>query len=367
MKKLLALLLCILLVCSMVACSEDTPSTEPDTQTDDTSETEDTGKTEDTGDDGIVIALMMKSLTSEWNQNIEESLEQLGQEKGFEVLTFDCGGDPTVMLDQMNDAVNQGVDGFFMHIAEEGIASAAVEVAKAANIPIIGESLPLKDGDGNWLAPCVVLDAAGCGDVAAQWVYDSWESTGVDLSDQSTVGVVMVTNSLTENAVLRHEGAEAKLKELFPDIPAENYYLADISASSSDYTEGGYTETGAVLAAHPEMTAWIVIGVQDDYALGACRAIEEAGNADKTLLVSMGGEQAIPEWEAGTTVPWYACTYYTAMDFTIPVVDGLLSVINGECTLEEVYADNIAEGQTYGTQTVSGYAITFENYQEHVG
>ena len=77
MKKLLALLLCILLVCSMVACSEDTPSTEPDTQTDDTSETEDTGKTEDTGDDGIVIALMMKSLTSEWNQNIEESLEQL--------------------------------------------------------------------------------------------------------------------------------------------------------------------------------------------------------------------------------------------------------------------------------------------------
>lgn len=316
--------------------------------------------------DEIVIALMMKSMGSEWNQNIESSLKKLGEEKDFKVLTFDADGDAATQLDQLNDAINQGVDGIFMHIADEGIASAATEVVSEAGIPMIGESLPLKDEEGNWLAPCVVLDAAGCGTVAADWVVESWESTGVDLGDSSGVGVVLVTNTLTENAVLRHEGAMKELKEKMPDIPEENYFIADISASSADYIDGGYKETGAVLAAHPEIKAWIVIGVQDDYALGACRAIEEAGNTDNTILISMGGEQAIPEWKGGTTKPWYATVYYTAMDFTEPVVEGLLDVIKDEKTLEEVYSDNIGEDQTYGTRMVSGKAITFEDYTEFV-
>lgn len=315
----------------------------------------------------VVIALVMKSLASEWNQNIQASLERLGEEKGFSVMTLDADGDSQKQLDQMNNAILANVDGIFMHIADEGIASAVTEMANDAGIPMIGESLPLKDANGNWLAPCVVLDAAGCGTVAADWVAENWETTEVDLSIPEETGVIMITNTLTENAVLRSDGATEELKNKMPDIPDSNYFTADISASSSDYIEGGYSETGAVLAAHPEMKGWIIIGVQDDYALGACRAIEENGCADKAILVSMGGEQAIPEWEGGTTKPWYATVYYTAMDFTEIVVDGLLSVINGECSLEEVYADNITEGQTYGTQTVSGRAITYENYKDYIG
>lgn len=318
-------------------------------------------------DNEIVIALVMKSLASEWNQNIQAALEKLGEEKGFSVMTLDADGDSQKQLDQMNNAILANVDGIFMHIADEGIASAVTEMANEAGIPMIGESLPLKDADGNWLAPCVVLDAAGCGTVAADWVVDNWESTGVDLNTPEETGVIMITNSLTENAVLRSDGATEELKSKMPDIPEANYFTADISASSSDYIEGGYAETGAILAAHPEMKGWIIIGVQDDYALGACRAIEENGCTDTAILVSMGGEQAIPEWKGGTTKPWYATVYYTAMDFTEIVVDGLLSVINGDCTLEEVYADNIAEGQTYGTETVSGRAITYDDYEEYVG
>lgn len=374
MKKLLAGFLCLTLVVCLAACggADVPPGAGAESSTaSDSGTTADGGASSAAGTqektDGVVIALMMKSLASEWNQNIEASLIELGKQEGFSVLTFDCNGDSATMLDQMNDAVNQGVDAFFMHIAEEGIAEAAVQIADDAGIPIIGESLPLKDGAGNYLAPCVVLNAAGCGEVDVQWIYDNWKSTGVDLSDPASVGAVFVTNSLTENAVLRHEGAMKKMKELFPDIPESNYFIADISASSSDYTEGGYTETGAVLAGHPELKAWIVIGVQDDYALGACRAIEEAGAADRTILMSMGGEQAIPEWKAGTKAPWYGCCYYTAMDFARPVAEGLMSVVRGECGLKDVFSDSIAEGQTYGVQTVSGRAITFEDYQQYVG
>lgn len=374
-KKLASVLMCLVLGAGLAACGGEstdssTSSGSGDTTEASTSSASGNGETADntssSGDKEITIALMMKSMASEWNQNIEEALLQLGEEKGFNVLTFDCDGDSATMLDQMNDAVNQNVDGFFMHIAEEGIASAAVEIANNAGIPIIGESLPLKDDAGNWLAPCVVVDSEGCGYAAAEWIAESWESTGVDLSDPSSVGVVLITNSLTETAVLRHEAAEEKLKELMPDIPDENYFIADLAGSSADYIDGGYQQTGAVLAAHPEMTSWIVIGVQDDYASGGCRAVEEAGGADNTILVSIGGERAIPEWDGGLTNPWYATVYYTAMDFTEPVVDGLLSVINGECTLEEVYADKIEDGQTYGVETISGYAITYENYTEHV-
>lgn len=368
-RKIACWILCLVLSLSLTACgnestpqdaaASESPANEPSTDTQDVAATSNS-------DNEITIALMMKSLASEWNQNIEASLKKLGEERGFNVLTFDADGDSARQLDQLNDAINQGVDGFFMHIADEGIASAASEIAAEAGIPMIGESLPLKDDEGNWLVPCVVLNAAGCGTVAADWVADNWKSTGVNLSDPSKVGVVMITNTLTENAVLRHEGAMDELKAKMPDIPEENYYIADISASSSDYINGGYSETGAVLAAYPDMASWVVIGVQDDYALGACRAFEEAGAAEKTILVSMGGEQAIPEWKGGTIKPWYATVYYSAMDFTEPVVDGLLDVINGNCTLEEVYSDNIGEGQTYGTMLISGTAITYENYTDYV-
>lgn len=378
-RKLVSGLLCLALGFSLTACGNEgtkttsgsaagtSKSTSSAASSSAASSTSSAAGTSKAGEDKeIVIALMMKSLASEWNQNIEASLEKLGEEHGFKVLTFDADGDSATQLDQLNDAINQGVDGIFMHIADEGIASAAAEIVAEAGIPMIGESLPLKDDAGNWLIPCVVLNAAGCGTVASDWVADNWESTGVDLSDPSKVGVIMVTNTLTENAVLRHEGAVEELKAKMPEIPEENYFIADISASSADYIDGGYTETGAVLAAHPDLTSWVVIGVQDDYALGACRAIEEAGAAETAILVSMGGEQAIPEWKGGTTKPWYATVYYTAMDFTEPVVDGLLSVINGEATLEEVYSDNIADGQTYGTRTISGTAITYENYTDYI-
>lgn len=368
--KILSMILCIILCLSLVSCGNkdsDSDSGSKDAVVTSGSEEQAASKSTDVKEDkDITIALMMKSLASEWNQNIETALEDLGEEFGFKVLTFDADGDSATQLNQMNDAVNQGVDGFFMHIADEGIGSAAAEIAAEAGIPMIGESLPVKDGDGNWLIPCVVLNAAGCGTVAVDWIADNWEKTGVDLSVQEETGVILVTNTLTENAVLRHEGAMDELKIKFPDIPEKNYYIADISASSSDYIEGGYTETGAILAANPGVESWIVIGVQDDYALGACRAIEEAGMDESTILASMGGEQAIPEWRAGTTKPWHTCVYYTAMDFTKPVVEGLLSVIEGDSSLEDVFSDNIAEGQTYGIQTISGRAITYEDYEDYV-
>lgn len=363
--KISAVLLCAVLCFSLAACGgssgEDETVKGKEPVKEETKGKEGTEKKKD-----VTIALMMKSLSSEWNQNIEESLIELGDEFGYKVLTFDADADAATQLDQLNDAINQGVDAIFMHVADEGVAEAASELAQEAGIPMIGESLPLKDGDGNWLNPCVVLNAAGCGTVAADWVADNWKSTGVDLSNPADVGVILITNSLTENAVLRHKGAMEEMKVKFPEIPEENYYIADISASSADYIEGGYAETGAVLASAPNMKSWVVIGVQDDYAVGGCRAIEEAGIVDDTILVSLGGEQAIPEWDGGTTKPWYACVYYTAMDFTRPVVEGLMSVVNGESTLEEIYSDNIAEGQKYGTKTISGYAITYENYKEYI-
>lgn len=370
-RKLMALLLGMAMTMGLAACgsssSQATDAPASSNAEESQTEAEASSAVADTNGDGdIVIALMMKSMASEWNQSIEENLLKLGEEKGYTLLTFDADGDSAKQLDQLNDAINQGVDAIFMHIADEGIAEAAAEAVAEAGIPMVGESLPVKDGDGNWLCPCVVLNAAGCGTVAADWAADNWESTGVDLSDPTKVGVALVTNSLTENAVLRHEGAKAELQTKMPDIPEENYFIVDISAGSSDYVEGGYSETSAVLTAHQDLTSWIVIGVQDDYALGACRAIEENGKTDCTILVSLGGEQAIPEWEGGTTKPWYAAVYYNSMDFVEPCVEGLLSVVNGEATLEEVFSDNIDEGQTYGTKLISGYGITYENYKEYV-
>jgi ABC-type sugar transport system substrate-binding protein len=111
------------------------------------------------------------------------------------------------------------------------------------------------------------------------------------------------------------------------------------------------------------MKKWVLFGAVDDYALGAIRAVEAAGAADNSALVSCGGERAIPEWKEGRTGVWKACVYYSAMDFAIPICDALLEMVNGT-PATDIFKDKIEAGQEYGDFKISGNVVTPENYEE---
>ncbi|RHV87956.1 sugar ABC transporter substrate-binding protein [Lachnospiraceae bacterium OF09-33XD] len=305
-------------------------------------------------------------MTVEWIQQIEEALKTLGEENNFEVLSADANRDINTQLSQIDTAIEQKIDGAFLFIVDEGSAPAAVQKFDDAEIPVIGETLKLQDGDGKNIAPYVELDAEGVGSNCGKWVAENWESTGVDLSDLSKVGVIQNTNSKYRSDLARIDGFMNELNGGLPGIPESNVFMADCAAeaTSNDNTEASYNQVAAVLSAHPEIEAWIIMGSVDSYAMGACRAVEAAGLEEKTILVSAGGELAIKEWANESGACWRATCYYDAMDFAEKMVEGMLSVCRDGETTKDIYSDFKEGGDEYAAVKISGNMCTAENYQD---
>ena len=316
--------------------------------------------------DTLTFEYFNTSMTVEWIQNIEAALETIGKDYNFKVTVGDANRDINTQLSQIDTAINQNIDGAFLFIVDEGSATAAVDKFNEAGIPVIGETLKLQDGNGKNVAPYVELDANGVGMNCGQWVVDNWKSTGVDLSDASTVGVIQDTNSKYQSDLARINGFMSGIESL--GIPEVNVFTADCAAeaSSTDNTEASYNQVSAIISAHPEITAWVVMGSVDSYAMGAARAIEAAGVQDNTILVSAGGELAIKEWDNGAASEWKATCYYDAMDIAEYMVEGMLEIKRGGKTAEEIYPDFKQNGQEYSAVEISGTMATPDNYKEVV-
>ena len=298
---------------------------------------------------------------------IEEALKELGETYNFELLTSDANYDINTQLSQIDTAITQGIDGAFLFIVDEGSATAAVDKFNAAGIPVIGETLKLQDGNGNNVAPYVELDAEAVGGECGTWIAENWEDCGIEISDWSKVGVISNTQTTRQSDLARSTGFENALKEGLPEIPEENYLIADNAAEANNNdAENSYNQVSAVLAAHPEIETWFVIGTVDNYAMGACRAIEAAGLEDQTILVSCGGEYAVREWAEGTGACWRAACYYEAMDFAVEMVDGMLEIVRDGVPATDIYADSREEGQEYAAVGITGNMITPDNYTEYV-
>jgi L-arabinose transport system substrate-binding protein len=111
----------------------------------------------------LVFEYFATSFAVQWMQDIKASLKELGQQYNFEVRTGDAGRKIETQLSQVDAAIAQGIDGAFLFVVDEGSAPAVVSKFDEAKIPVIGETLKLKDGSGKVIAPYVELDAEGVG------------------------------------------------------------------------------------------------------------------------------------------------------------------------------------------------------------
>lgn len=312
----------------------------------------------------FTLMYLNTSMSVEWIQQVNEALEKLATENNCEILVADANRDIDKQLAQIDTAIQQQIDGAFIFIVDEGSATAVVDKFEAAGIPVIGETLKLQDGDGNNLAPYVELNAAGVGESCGQWVVDNWKESGVNLSDVSTVGVIQDTNSKYRSDLIRIDGFMKGIEPL--EIPESNVFKADCAAeaTSNDNTEASYNQVSAILASHPEMEAWVIMGSVDTYAMGAARAVEAAGLQDKTIMVSSGGELAVQEWANGFAPEWKATCYYSAMDFAEQMMGGMLAILRDGKTAEEIYPEFKQDGQKYAAVEITGTMVTPDTYQK---
>ena len=327
------------------------------------------GKTDSGAQSGaqkkLVFQYFVTSYAVEWMQQIHAALQELGAQNNFEVTVADANRNIENQLQQIDAAAVQRIDGAFLFVVDEGSAPAVISKFDQAGIPVFGETLKLQDGSGNVIAPYVELDAMGVGSNAGKWVADNWKSTGVDLSNLATVGVIKNTNSRYRSDLDRVDGFVKGFKAGFPAFSDSNIFMADCAAEtgSQDMTEASYKQVAAILGTNPNITAWVIFGSVDHYALGAARAVEAAGVENRTILVSSGGELAVKEWDNNTTPCWKAICYYSAMDYAKYMTEGMLAICRDGKKATDILPQFKEAGQRFPVVKVTGTMATRETYK----
>ena len=179
----------------------------------------DGGSTED--EQLIVVGVSQLGSESVWRTaNTASIQETFTRENGYLLIFDNARQKQENQIKAIRSFISQQVDYIvFSPIAESGW-DVVLEEAKEAGIPVIGETLRLQDGDGNNIAPYVELSSFDVGKNCGTWVVENWESTGVDLSDLSKVGVIQNTNSVYQADLERIDGfMEGLLEGLEIPVP----------------------------------------------------------------------------------------------------------------------------------------------------
>lgn len=125
-NKIITIAMCLVLIISIVGCSAPKSNTPA---------TEETTKTVDVGD--LKIGVSMVEIAIPFYVAIQKRLEELGEEKGYEVVVLDAQGDVTTQISNMEDLAAQGCDIIFVNTFEKDLLTATVNDLKSQGIPVV--------------------------------------------------------------------------------------------------------------------------------------------------------------------------------------------------------------------------------------
>lgn len=355
MKKTLALVLAILMAFALFGCTTTDPveTTAPS----DSGAVDTSTPTAET----LEFVYLCSSLTIQWCQDIVDTISEFEGDLNFNLTAGDSNNDNEVMVNLVETYCDQGVDGFFLN-AREDINQRLFEITQEAGIPVLFESTRIYDATSKALLTSgVELNAYDCGKGCSDWVIANYADYGFDFSDESVVGFIGITHSAVQSFVNRTLGATETFAAAYPDA---NVFTADLVAQGDFSAESAYAEVAAIISANPAIEQWIVCGVLDDWALGATRAIEEAGIEEKSMVVSVGGEALVIEWDGGYEGCWVMCNYFNSMDFSKLLGPAMVAVARGETTIPELFPEwKVDDGSGFSSVLILGEPAIKSTYE----
>ncbi len=202
-----------------------------------------------------------------------------GECMGIEVLTYDNASDPAKGLQNAELMIQQGVDfAFILHLFPD-VNEQIAKLLDDAGIP----SLFYAVAPAETKKPFITLPDYGTGvkigQALGQYVQENWDGE-YDL-------FVAVGQQETGTSEQRMGGAQAGLEEVLGEVPSDK--TATIDAGSLEEAQQAMAD---LLTTKPDAESFIVVGYADVHAVGALRALEAAGRADR---VAAGGQPGTPE------------------------------------------------------------------------
>ena len=329
MKKLFALFLALIMALSLVACGGDDTAAE-ETTTDDTATEETADDTAATSD--IEVAVVLKTLSSEYWGYVKAGCDAAAAELGISVNVVGPSAESDIegQVAQIEQQIGAGCDAIVCAPNDAGAASAALQAAIDAGIPV----LAVDTNVGMEGQTCFV----GTSNVDAAYEGGKW---AIDQVGTDAKAVIIYGQEGDNTSNMRREGYQKACDEAGVEV---------LDALSGQNTTDGATKTMEdMLNAHPGEID-IVLCHNDDTAIGAMNACKNAGVTDITIVGFDGNQSAVDLILAGEMVK--ATVAQQPYEMGYQVVEAAVKAINDE----EVEATINAPVQV----------VTAENGQEYL-
>lgn len=297
MKKFLALFLILALAVSLAACSSQATTSQTSAATTAATTTAATTASQTattTVTSGWTIAYICKDLSLQWFIDVASSLEEKAKEMGAkEVIMCDASMDPEKYLKHLDNMISQKVDLIIVCPPDQKLSQVTVDKCKAANIPVFADADGLIN-EGKHIAPALELDAYVVGQTMGVWL-GNYVNENLDLANNlDSFGYMLMTINEVSSVVPRSEGArDAFLSTVKVEISPDKIIEANYNGTS----EKGFEVAAATITAHPEIKYWIVTAPNDEGAVGATRALEQAGKDKDATVVGCGAYHAKDEFK----------------------------------------------------------------------
>jgi ribose transport system substrate-binding protein len=257
-------------------------------------------------ENGPVFAFANIQEQGEMFKQLGDNLMVAAETAQLKVMRFNNAGDSQVAINNANLMVQRHPDVIIQYTPVEGIGASLQRTFERAGIPYIAVNIPIPGGHwfnlvnrelGEEAAKAVVNEAH-----ARRWTS---EDTIVIIAQASFAGVEV------NDCVRYFYTTAAELMGLDKVTPEEiiatttRIGATGIQVDGRATLEDTYNAVRNVLQTVPADKNILLFAVNDDSALGAWRAVSEAGRSDKALVAGLGGSVAALQ-ELRTNPNWVA-------------------------------------------------------------
>ncbi|MGA2052284.1 MAG: ABC transporter substrate-binding protein [Opitutales bacterium] len=225
----------------------------------------------------ITVGFAQTGAESAWRTANTKSMKDEAAKDGIVLKFSDGQGKQENQIAAVRNFIAQGVDVIVIAPVVETGWEPVLREAKAANIPVIDSDRQMAVTDPTLVACFVGSDFNKEGQMVGEWVAEHTGGKGRILEIQGTPG--------SAPAIDRHQS--------FADTIAKYPGLTIIDSQSGDFRRVGGKEVMEAFLKKYGRNFDIVYAHNDDMALGAIQAIEEAGlqPGKDVMVVSIDGEK----------------------------------------------------------------------------
>lgn len=351
MKKKLSMLVASILIVALalVGCKGASSDKEKEKTTSDNVASSDSNDSSDSSSDTtdevetkeITIGFVPMTLNNEYFITMVNGAKQKAKELGvkLDIQAADQHASAAAQLTIVENMITSGVDGIcIVPSSSEGLSTALTK-CKEANIPVINLDTKIDQAildEAGLTVPFFGTDNYAGAEYAGAYVVENFEA-GIETA-------ILTGIEGQQNTADRRNG--------FFDAAGEHVKV--VAEQSANWeVDQGYTVAQNILSANPNLG--LIFASNDNMAIGALRAVEEAGKKDDISIIGFDAiSESLNLIESGDMFGTVA--QYPA-EMGILGVDSMVKIINGEDSRDYIDTgsklitkENVAEHKTYCEQ-----------------